>query len=84
MDQSKDVLEKESEELCQLMMKQAIEKKLMTGGRMINQNLNLIDKEMKMEQNTGELQHQQRNEAFRQLHTKFRDLGGFLSTHENT
>ena len=47
MDQPKDVLEMEIEELWQFMMKQSRMRE-MTTGRMINQNLNLIDKERKM------------------------------------
>jgi oligoendopeptidase F len=60
MDQSKDVLETEIEELWQLMMKQSIWRKMIAAGSMINQNLNLIDKERKMKQKTTDIQQQQR------------------------
>lgn len=49
MDQSKDVLETEIEEMWQLMMKQTKWRKMVTAGSMINQSLNLIDKKKKME-----------------------------------
>jgi len=49
MDQPKDVLEMEIEELWQLMMKRAIGRKMVAAGRMINQSMNLIDKERKIE-----------------------------------
>jgi len=56
----------------------------MKAGRMISQNLNLIDKERKMKQKIADIQQQQRCRAFRQLQTKVWDLGGFLSTYEDT
>jgi len=59
----------EIEELWQLMMKQSRMRE-MTEGRMINQNLNLIDKERKMKQKTTDVQQQQRCRAFRKLQTK--------------
>lgn len=55
MYQSEDVLEIEIEELWLLMMKESRLRE-MTAGRMINQNLNLIDKERKMKQKTTEIQ----------------------------
>lgn len=84
MDQPKDTLEMEIEELWQLMMKQSIWRRLTTAGRMINQNLKLIDKERKMTHKTGDIQQQQRCKAFRQLQTRVWDPRGFLSTHEDT
>jgi len=76
-DKFKDVLEIEIEGLWQLMMKQAIWRKLTAIGRMINQSMNLIDKKKKMEQKTAEVQQQQRNKALGQLQTKVWDPGGF-------
>lgn len=84
MDHSKDELETEIKELWQLMMKQFMWRKLMAKGRMINQNLNLIDKERKMKQNIADIQQHQRCKAFGQLQTKVWDPGGFLSTYEDT
>jgi len=48
MDESKDVLEAESEELWQLVMEQFVWRKLIVAERMMSENLNLIDKERKM------------------------------------
>jgi len=56
MDQPKDVLEMEIEKLWQLMMKQSIWRRLIATERMINQNLNLIDKERKIKQKTVDIQ----------------------------
>ena len=84
MYQPKDVLEREIEELWQLMIKQSMWRKLIAARRMINQNLNLIDKERKMKQKTVDIQQQQRCKAFGQLQTKVWDPGGFLSTYEDT
>lgn len=84
MDQPKDVLEMEIEKLWQLMMKQSIWRRLIATERMINQNLNLIDKERKIKQKTVDIQQQQRRGAFRQLQTKVWNPGGFLSTYEDT
>lgn len=84
MYQPKDVLEIEIEELWQVMMKQSRWRRLTTIGRMINQNLNLIDKERKMKQKTKNIQEQQMNRAFKQIQTKVWDPGGFPSTYENT
>jgi len=64
MYQSKDVMEMEIEELWQLMMKQSKMRKMIAARSMINQNLNLIDKERKMKQKTTDIQ-QQRCRAFR-------------------
>lgn len=83
MDQPKDVLEMEIEELWKLMMKQSRMREMKTG-RMFNQNLNLIDKERKMKQKTADIQQQQRCGTFRQLQTKVWDPRGFLSTYEDT
>ena len=83
MDEPKDVLEMEIEELWQLMMKQSRMRE-MTAGRMINQNFSLIDKERKMKQKTSDIHQQQSYRAFRQLQTKVWDHGGFLSTYEDT
>lgn len=84
MYQPKDMFEIEIEELWQLMMKQSIWRRLIATGRVISQNLNLIDKERKMKQKIADIQQQQRCRAFRQLQTKVWDPGGFLSTYENT
>ena len=51
----KDMLEMEIEELWQL-MKHSIWKRLIAAGRMINQNLKLIDKERKMKQKIADIQ----------------------------
>ena len=56
MDQPKDILKIEIEELWQLMMKQSIWRKMIAAGRMINKNLDLIDKERKMKQKTADIQ----------------------------
>ena len=84
MYQSQDVLEMEIEELWQLMMKQSMWRKLIVVGSMINQNLNLIDKDRNMKQNTADIRQQQRCKAFGHLQTKFWEPGGFLSTYEHT
>jgi len=84
MDQPKDVLEMEIEELWQLMMKWAIGRKMIAAGRMINQSMNLIDKERKIEQKIADIQQQQRSKAFGQLKTKVWDPGDFQSTYEDT
>ena len=60
MDQSKDELETEIEELWLLMMKLSMWRKLIVAGSVINQNMNLIDKERKMKQNTIDMHQQQR------------------------
>lgn len=83
MDQSKDVLETEIEELWKFMMKQSMMRE-MAVRRMINHNLNLIEKKRKMKQKTSNIQQQQRCKVFRELQTKVSDPGGFLSTHKDT
>lgn len=62
-DKSKDVLEKEIEEMWQLMMQQFKWRKMVATRRMINQSLNLIDKKKNMEQKTAKVQQQQGNKA---------------------
>ena len=83
MEQSKDVIEMDIEELLQLMMKQSIWRRMKTG-MMINQNLNLIDRMRKPKQKTVDIQQQQRCRAFREVETKVWDPGGFLSKYEDT
>lgn len=56
MDQLMDMLEMEIEALWQLMMKQSIWRRLTATGRMINQNLKLIEKERKMKHKTTDIQ----------------------------
>lgn len=51
---------------------------------MINESLNLIDKERKMKQNTIGTQQQRRCREFRQLQSKVWDPGGLLLTLEHT
>jgi len=75
MDQSKEVLEKEIEEMWQLMIRQLKWRKMVAAGSKINQNLNMIDKKKKMEQKTAEVQQQQGNNACGQLQDKVWDLG---------
>lgn len=48
VDQSKEVLKMEIDELWQLMTKKFVWRILIVSGRMINQSMNLIDKEGKM------------------------------------
>jgi len=52
MDQPKDMLDIEIEEIWQQMMKQSKWRKMVAAASKINQNLNLIDKKKKMEQKT--------------------------------
>lgn len=85
MDQPKDMLEMEIEELWKLMMKQSMWRKMIVAGRMTNQNLNLIDKEKQMKQKTAEIQQQKRCNTFGQLQTKVWDPRGFyqhMKTHD--
>lgn len=83
MDQPKDILEMEIEELWKLMMKQSRLRK-MTAGSVINQNLNMIDKERKMNQKTTAIQQQETFKEFGQIQTKVWDPGHFLSTYQDT
>jgi len=64
MNQSKDVLETEIEEMWELMMKQFKWKKMVAEGNKINQSLNLTNKMKKMEQKTAKVQQQQGNKAY--------------------
>jgi len=84
MDQTKNILDTDIEEIWQLMMKQSIWRKMIATRSMINQNLDLIEKERKMKHKIADIQQQQGCRAFRQLQTKVWDPEGFLTTNEDT
>jgi len=71
MDQPKDMLAIEIEEMWELMMKQSKWRKMVVAASKINQILNLIDKKKK----TIDIQQQQRYKASKQLQNKVWDPG---------
>ena len=75
IDHPKNMLETEIEEMWQLMMKQFKWRKIIAAGNMINQSLNLINEEKKMEQKIAEVQQQQKRKTFEQLQNKVWDPG---------
>ena len=75
MDQPKDMLDIQIEEIWQQMMKKFKWRKMVTAVSKIHQKLNLIDRKKKLEQKTAKVQQQQKNKAFGQLQNKVWDPG---------